>query len=155
MLKTALNNEYLEANKSCEVKLSITSLIPEEYLPSPIERLKIYKNLSKANFKILDEIKLDLLDKCGKHPQELKNLFKITEIAIRSKELGIDKITQASKFLKVKFKEDISEYTLENMIRLTKDNPDTYQIKNNGELWINYLDKDVLNLLDEVIDEFS
>ena len=155
MLKTALNNDYLETNKSCEVKLSITSLIPEEYLPSPIERLKIYKNLSTANFKILDEIKLDLLDKCGKHPQELKNLFKITEIAIRGKELGVDKITQASKFLKVKLKENISEYTLENIIRLTKDNPDTYQIKNNGELWINYLDKDVLNLLNEVIHEFS
>ena len=55
----------------------------------------------------------------------------------------------------MKFKEDISEYTLENMIRLTKDNPDTYQIKNNGELWINYVDKDVLNLLDEVIHQFS
>ncbi len=155
MLKTALKNEYSESQKSCEIKLTITSLIPEDYLPSPVERLKIYKSLSAADLKSLTNIKYDLLDKCGRHPQELINLFKVTEIAIKAKEIDIEKITQASKFLKFKFSENITEDTLNKIMIKNKDNPEIYQIKNNGELWINYVGKDVLNLLNDVIDDFS
>ena len=155
MLKTALKNEYSESQKSCEIKLTITSLIPEDYLPSPVERLKIYKSLSAADLKSLTNIKYDLLDKCGRHPQELINLFKVTELAIKAKEIDIKKITQASKFLKFKFSENITEDTLNKIMIKNKDNPEIYQIKNNGELWINYVGKDVLNLLNDVIDDFS
>tara|TARA_B100001057_G_scaffold40223_1_gene36147 strand:- start:14054 stop:17044 length:2991 start_codon:yes stop_codon:yes gene_type:complete len=155
MLKTALKNEYSESQKSCEIKLTITSLIPEDYLPSPVERLKIYKSLSAADLKSLTNIKYDLLDKCGRHPQELINLFKVTELAIKAKEIDIEKITQASKFLKFKFSENITEDALNKIMIKNKDNPEIYQIKNNGELWINYAGKDVLNLLNDVIDDFS
>ena len=40
------------------------------------------------------------------------------------------------------------------MIKLTNHSSGSYQIKKNGELWINYADEDVLNLLNEVINEF-
>ena len=154
MLKTALNNDNKNIEKSCEIKLSITNLIPENYLPSPIERLKVYKKLSIATFEALNEIKLDLLDKCGKHPQELKNLFQITELAIKAKNLDIKKITQTSKFIKIGFLENVSDNILETIIKLTSHSSGSYQIKKNGELWINYADEDVLNLLNEVINEF-
>ena len=155
MLKTALNNDNENIKNSCEIKLSITNLIPEYYLPSPTERLKIYKKLSIASFEVLNEIKLDLLDKCGKHPQELKNLFKITKLAIKAKNVDIKKITQTSKFLKISFLENVSDNILETMIKLSSHSSDYYQIKKNGELWINYHNEDVLNLLNEVINEFS
>ena len=155
MLKTALNNDEKNIEKSCEIKLSITSLIPEKYLPSPTERLKIYKKLSTATFEVLNEIKFDLLDRCGKHPQELKNLFQITELAIKAKNFDIKKIIQAPKFLKIGFIENVSDNVLETITRLSNDNSEFYQIKKNGELWINYANEDVLNLLNEVINEFS
>ena len=89
MLKTALNNDQIEVSPSCEIKVAVTSLIPEYYLPSPVERLKIYKKLSGADSRTLREIKDDLLDRCGKHPVELENLFKITEISIKAKYLSL------------------------------------------------------------------
>ena len=155
MLKTALKNEYPESQRSCEIKLSITSLIPEDYLPSPVERLKIYKKLSTADFKSLTNIKYDLLDKCGRQPQELINLFKVTELGIKAKEIDIKKIIQASKFLKFKFGENITEDVLNKIIIKSKNDSEIYQIKKDSELWINHIGKDVLNLLDEFIDELS
>ena len=155
MLKTALNNDQIEKSSSCEIKISITSLIPEYYLPSPLERLKIYKKLSDADTETLSEIKVDLLDRCGKHPEELENLFKIAEISIKAKYLEITKIIQSSKYIKFKFSESLKDKTLSKILSITKESPEMYEIKKNGELWINYNDQDVLNLLDNAIKKFT
>ena len=155
MLKTALNNDHIEMNPSCEIKFSVTSLIPEYYLPSPTERLKIYRKLSGADSKTLSEIKIDLLDRCGKHPVELENLFKITEISIKAKSLDISKIVQSSKYLKFKFNETLNDKTLSKILSITSESPEIYEIKKNGELWINFNGQDVLNLVDNAIQKFS
>jgi len=155
MLKTALNNDHLEMNPSCEIKVAVTSLIPEYYLPSPTERLKIYRKLSGADSKTLSEIKIDLLDRCGKHPPELENLFKITEIGINAKSLEITKIIQSSKYLKFKFTKTLKDKTLSKILSITNENPEIYEIKKNGELWINFNGQDVLNLVDNAIQKFT
>ena len=155
MLKTALNNDNIEMHPSCEIKVSVTSLIPEYYLPSPTERLKIYRKLSGADSKTLSEIKIDLLDRCGKHPPELENLFKITEIGINAKSLEITKIIQSSKYLKFKFSKTLKDKTLSKILSITNENPEIYEIKKNGELWINFNGQDVLNLVDNAIQKFS
>ena len=129
MLKTALNNDNIEMHPSCEIKVSVTSLIPEYYLPSPTERLKIYRKLSGADSKTLSEIKIDLLDRCGKHPPELENLFKITEIGINAKSLEITKIIQSSKYLKFKFSKTLKDKTLSKILSITNENPEIYEIK--------------------------
>ena len=155
MLKTALNNDHIEMNPSCEIKVSVTSLIPEYYLPSPTERLKIYRKLSGADVKTLTEIKIDLLDRCGKHPVELENLFKITEISIKAKSLEISKIVQSSKYLKFKFNKTLKDKTLSKILSFTSESPEIYEIKKNGELWINFNGQDVLNLVDNAIQKFT
>ena len=155
MLKSALNNDHIEINPSCEIKVSVTSLIPEYYLPSPTERLKIYRKLSGADSKTLSEIKIDLLDRCGKHPVELTNLFKITEISIKAKSLEITKIVQSSKYLKFNFSKTLNDKTLSKILSVTNENPEIYEIKKNGELWINFNDQDVLNLVDNVVQKFA
>ena len=155
MLKTALNNDHIEMHPSCEIKISVTSLIPEYYLPSPTERLKIYRKLSGADSKTLSEIKIDLLDRCGKHPVELTNLFKITEISIKAKSLEITKIVQSSKYLKFNFSKTLKDKTLSKILSVTNENPEIYEIKKNGELWINFNDQDVLNLVDNVVQKFA
>ena len=155
MLKTALKNDNIEINTTCEIKVSVTSLIPEHYLPSPIERLKIYRKLSGADSKTLNEIKIDLLDRCGKHPVELENLFKITEISIKAKYLEITKIVQSSKYLKFKFTKTLKDKTLSKILSITNQSPEIYEIKKNGELWIKFNGQDVLNLLDNEIQKFT
>ena len=155
MLKTALNNDQIEVSPSCEIKVAVTSLIPEYYLPSPVERLKIYKKLSGADSRTLREIKDDLLDRCGKYPIELENLFKITEISIQAKYLEITKIVQSPKYLKFKFSKTLKDKTLSKILSITSENSEMYEIKKNGELWINFNGQDVLNLLDNAIQKFT
>ena len=58
----------------------------------------------------------DLLDRCGKHPVEFENLFKITEISIKAKYLEITKIVQSSKYLKFKFSETLKDKTLSKAV---------------------------------------
>ena len=155
MLKTALKNDNIVIDTTCEIKVSVTSLIPEYYLPSPIERLKIYRKLSGADSKTLNEIKIDLLDRCGKHPVELENLFIITEISIKAKYLAITKIVQSSKYLKFKFTKTLKDKTLSKILSITNQSPEMYEIKKNGELWIKFNSQDVLNLLDNEIQKLS
>jgi hypothetical protein len=40
-------------------------------------------------------------------------------------------------------------------LSITKESPEMYEIKKNGELWINYNGQDVLNLLDNAIQKFT
>ena len=95
------------------------------------------------------------MDRCGKHPVELKNLFKITEISIKAKSLEITKIVQSSKYLKFNFSKTLKDKTLSKILSVTNENPEIYEIKKNGELWINFNDQDVLNLVDNVVQKFA
>ena len=85
----------------------------------------------------------------GLNPASIQQMFMRLESG-----LDIKKITQTSKFIKIGFLENVSDNILETIIKLTSHSSGSYQIKKNGELWINYADEDVLNLLNEVINEF-
>jgi hypothetical protein len=69
--------------------------------------------------------------------------------------LEITKIVQSSKYLKFKFSETLKDKTLLKILSITKESPEMYEIKKNGELWINYNGQDVLNLLDNAIQRFT
>jgi len=45
--------------------------------------------------------------------------------------------------------------TLSKMLSITNENPEIYEIKKNGELWINFNGQDVLNLVDNAIQKFT
>ena len=69
--------------------------------------------------------------------------------------MEITKIVQSSKYLKFKFSKTLNDKTLSKILSITNENPEIYEIKKNGELWINFNDQDVLNLLDNVIEKFT
>lgn len=76
-----------------EIDLHITALIPESYLSDVQLRLQFYKKIANAiNQAELDEIQVEMIDRFGLLPDNLKNLFAITTLKQRAEQFGIIKI---------------------------------------------------------------
>ena len=94
MLKSALENTDEAINgKEVEVNFYDSTYISAEYLPSPIERLKVYRQIDAV--KTLDELKIierNLVDRCGKMPFEVTNLIENKKIELLVLNSGITSI---------------------------------------------------------------
>lgn len=76
-----------------EVNLNVSALIPDTYLPDIHGRLVTYKRIAAAESQSeLDELKVELIDRCGPLPDLANNLFQLTAVKLRAQELGISKI---------------------------------------------------------------
>jgi transcription-repair coupling factor (superfamily II helicase) len=103
LLKSAISKLRQERiNPEPELSLDIPSYIPEEFIPSPNIRVAIYKRILQAERE--EEIHLlkeEILDRFGKYPEVMENLFLIGLIRIRAKEKGIRKIVLKGEKIKI------------------------------------------------------
>ncbi|WP_347987243.1 transcription-repair coupling factor [Methylomonas sp. AM2-LC] len=76
-----------------EVDLQVSALIPEDYLPDIHARLVLYKRISSAETNSdLYALKVEMIDRFGLLPDQVKALFSITELKQQANPLGIKKI---------------------------------------------------------------
>lgn len=76
-----------------EVVLHLPTLIPEDYLPDVHERLIMYKRIASADDdNALKELQVEMIDRFGLLPIQLKNLFEITHFKNLAANIGIKKI---------------------------------------------------------------
>ncbi|WP_446808441.1 transcription-repair coupling factor [Methylomonas sp. 2BW1-5-20] len=76
-----------------EVDLQIAALIPEDYLPDIHARLVLYKRIASAETEDdLRKLKIEMIDRFGLLPDQVKALFAITELKQQAAHLGIRKI---------------------------------------------------------------
>ncbi len=76
-----------------EVDLQTSALIPEDYLPDIHGRLVLYKRISNAETKEdLRELQVEMIDRFGLFPEQVKTLFSATELKQQAEKLGIKKI---------------------------------------------------------------
>lgn len=76
-----------------EVDLQTAALIPEDYLPDIHARLVLYKRISSAETSDdLRRLKVEMIDRFGLLPDQVKALFSITELKQQATHLGIKKI---------------------------------------------------------------
>ncbi len=86
------------------VESDISMLLPEDYIDDENTRLELYQRLSKINtVQELDEIKLELIDRFGKLPEEVVSLFKHLEIKLILSSVGFEKITISGEHLELFF----------------------------------------------------
>jgi len=89
-----------------EVDLHITALIPESYLGDVQLRLQLYKRIANSKMtKELDEIQVEMIDRFGLLPEQIKNLFAVSELRIQADKLGVTKIDVGHKNGKFEFTE--------------------------------------------------
>ncbi len=76
-----------------EVDLQLAALIPEDYLPDIHARLVLYKRIASAETEDdLRKLKVEMIDRFGLLPDQVKALFAITELKQQAAHLGIKKI---------------------------------------------------------------
>ncbi|EJP72614.1 MAG: transcription-repair-coupling factor [SAR86 cluster bacterium SAR86B] len=132
MLKEAINgNNSINVFRS-NINFYDSAYIPSDYLPSTVERLKIYKVIDEVKtFDNLVKARLNLEDRCGKLPQEVQNLFKNEEIKIKCKVLKFSKIMSTSKQTKITIDLPIESKIQTKLINLITKNTSLFILKNN------------------------
>lgn len=76
-----------------EVDLQTAALIPENYLPDVHARLVLYKRIASAeSANQLRALKIEMIDRFGLLPEQVKALFNLTELKQQAALLGLKKI---------------------------------------------------------------
>ena len=110
-----------------EIDLHIPALIPEVYLADVQLRLQFYKRIASAkNFTELDEIQVEMIDRFGLLPQQLKNLIAITELKLQAMALGIIKIDASEQSGRLEFSEK-PHINPDKVIKLIQTQPKQYR----------------------------
>jgi len=103
-----------------EIKLNLPALIPEDYLPDVHLRLILYKRISSAeNETALAEIQVEMIDRFGMLPEQVKLLMRVTQLKLKAEPLGIEKIDAGSLRGKIHFtnKPIIDPMTIVNLVQ--------------------------------------
>ncbi len=119
-----------------EVDLGIPALIPDDYLPDVHTRLTLYKRVASAkDNEQLRELQVEMIDRFGLLPEQVKNLFQVTELKLRATPLGIRKIEMGPFGGRVIFKEkpDIDPMKI---ITLIQTQAKRYKLEGNEKLRI-------------------
>ncbi|HHF0524304.1 TPA: transcription-repair coupling factor [Legionella anisa] len=92
-----------------EIDLRISAIIPEEYIPDIHNRLIMYKRIANAKSKEqLHDLQVELIDRFGLLPQQVKHLLLITELKLKAEKMGIQKISAGAQQGKLEFSENPS-----------------------------------------------
>lgn len=85
----------------CQIETDLQILIPETYITNISERLSVYNAIDDLkNQEELDLFQTSLIDRFGKLPTEVEELFKIVKVRWLAKIIGFEKITLKNNNLK-------------------------------------------------------
>ncbi|EZQ19978.1 transcription-repair coupling factor [Halopseudomonas bauzanensis] len=111
-----------------DINLRLPALIPDDYLPDVHARLTLYKRIANAaNDDDLKDLQVEMIDRFGLLPEQVKTLFRVTALKLRCAPLGIAKIDVGAEHGRVEFAADTSVDPL-TLIRLIQDNPQRYRL---------------------------
>lgn len=78
--------------------LKMEAYFPSSYIEKTYERTALYKRLLDVESKFeLDKIKEEILDRFGKYPKEVDNLFTLSGIRLRAREIGATEVVRRMK----------------------------------------------------------
>ena len=111
-----------------EVDLKIPALIPNDYLNDVPLRLQLYKRISSATSdELLSEIEIEMIDRFGLLPTQVRNLFEQAKIRLAAESLGIQQITLGPKSGRIEFREKTKVDPM-ILISLVQSNSDEYKL---------------------------
>ncbi len=131
-LKGKIKEEKVEP----EINYNFSAFIPENYIEQEKERLYIYKKLSLVeSFNELENIKAEIIDRFGKLPSEMLNLFEVFKVKILLKKLQIEKvdITESSAVIIPGLH---SKININKIVDMVKNN--TLKMVSNEKLMVNF-----------------
>lgn len=126
-----------------EVDLQVAALIPEDYLPDIHARLVLYKRIASAETEDdLRKLKIEMIDRFGLLPDQVKALFAVTELKQQAAHLGLKKIEATHTGGRIVFAATPHIDTGE-LITLIQSQPQAYKFDGADKLRFTYTFKDM------------
>jgi transcription-repair coupling factor (superfamily II helicase) len=108
--------------KDIEVNLNTSTYIPEDYLPDISQRLIMYNRISSAiSLEELRDIQIEMINRFGLFPKELKALFIESELTLIANEKNINKIKIKKENIEINFLDSTKDKVLKKGVDF-KDN---------------------------------
>ena len=90
--------------KDIEVNLNTSTYIPEDYLPDINQRLIMYNKISSAiSLEELKDIQIEMINRFGLFPKELKALFFESELTLIATEKNVNEIKIKKEHIEINF----------------------------------------------------
>ncbi len=119
---------------TAEIDLHIPALIPDDYLPDVHSRLVLYKRIANAaSSEELRELQVEMIDRFGLLPEPIKNLFRVAELKLKAKPLGVKKIDGGPTGGRIIFGTQPTVDPLQ-IIQLIQTQPQTYKLDGETKL---------------------
>ncbi len=113
---------------TADIHLGLSALIPDEYMGDVQQRLLLYKRISAADHvSQLEVIKVEMIDRFGRLPVAVQNLFAVHQIRLKAEVLGVKKITMGDKGGTVEFYGNTPVEAI-TIIRLIQQQPQAYKL---------------------------
>jgi len=125
--------------KDCQMETDAEALIPDDYVQSPEERLRLYRELNEAKDEAqVMRFEAEMIDRFGKLPAIVQRLTDIVRLRLLAIDLGIERIVFKSKTFICFFvsQHDSAYYTSEifaGIVEYIKNHPRNCQMKDNTE----------------------
>jgi transcription-repair coupling factor (superfamily II helicase) len=117
-----------------EVNLRIPALIPADYLADVHLRLVMYKRIASAeSSEQLRELQVEMIDRFGLLPEQIKNLMRVTEIKLKAQAIGISKLEANARAGRIEFTSDTRVEPL-TIVRLVQSAPQLYKLEGANQL---------------------
>ena len=119
----------------CIIETDLEVHIPDEYISSMTERIKIYREIDGLkDLSMLDELQKNLVDRFGTIPESLQSLFKIVRIRWIAEELGFEKLILKNRQLIAHFISNqdsgyFSSHTFAKILNFVQQYPELFRMK--------------------------
>ncbi|RMF19087.1 MAG: transcription-repair coupling factor [Gammaproteobacteria bacterium] len=118
----------------CEISLRIPALIPDSYLPDVNQRLRLYKRLASCRDEAaLQALQIEMIDRFGLLPDEVKFLVRQTRLRMQADQLGIVRIDIGTTSGTLEFAKHTRVEPLQ-LIQLIQNQPDAYRLAGGDKL---------------------
>ncbi len=149
-------NEWKPSNVDCHVETDFELLLPDSYVSSVPERMRLYRELDGITLpQELDTFEAKLKDRFGELPIQAEELLSVVELRWMAQSLGIEKIViRNQQFIGYFIANQISAFyrssTFANIINFIQHNPKKFQLKEQRNK-LTLLAKGVKNMDDALI----
>ncbi len=117
-----------------DVNLRIPALIPADYLPDVHLRLVMYKRIANAETEeALRELQVEMIDRFGLLPEQIKNLIRVTQIKLKAQTIGIAKLEANARTGRIEFASETRVEPL-TIVRLVQTAPHMYKLEGANQL---------------------
>lgn len=140
-IKAIRQGKIFNPNKDFEgmvdVNLRVPALIPADYLPDVHLRLVMYKRIANAETEdTLRELQVEMIDRFGLLPEQIKNLIRVTQIKLKAQAIGIIKLEANARSGRIEFASDTRVEPL-TIVKLVQTAPHIYKLEGANQLKFN------------------